>query len=106
MDQFNFTSSVTFLLIAINVVVSLMALYGSATMMEKGYLRPYRVLRHHTWYELLTSGFLHANLGHLFVNMFTLYFFGSIMERVLGPLSFLWLYLSGVVIAGIPSLIK
>src|SRR5699024_2403407 len=51
-------------------------------------------------------GFLHASLGHLFVNMFTLYFFGCIMERVLGPLSYLWLYLSGVVIAGILSLIK
>lgn len=106
MPDFNFISSVTFLLIAINVVVSLIALYGSDTLMERGYLKPYRLLRQHTWYELLTSGFLHANIGHLFVNMFTLYFFGSIMERVLGPLHFLGLYITGLIVAGIPSLIK
>ena len=106
MQNFDFTSSITFMLIAINTVVSLMALYGSPHLLEKGYLKPYRVVREHTWYELFTSGFLHANFGHLFVNMFTLYFFGSIMEQILGPLYFLGLYLTALIVAGIPSVIK
>lgn len=106
MQSFDFISSVTFFLIAANVIVSLIGLYVDQHVIEIGYLKPYRVVRHHTWYELITSGFLHANLGHLFVNMFTLYFFGRVMEQVLGPEYFTGLYLTGLIVAGIPSVIK
>lgn len=106
MQNFDFTSSITFVLIVINAVVSLIALYGAPQLVERGYLKPYRVVRQHTWYELFTSGFLHANFGHLFVNMFTLYFFGQIMEQILGPVYFLGLYLSALIVSGLPSLIK
>lgn len=99
-------SPITFYLVSINVLVSLAALYAFPPLFRWGYLKPYRTVRHNTWYELITSGFLHANIGHLFVNMFTLYFFGSVMERVLGGEYFLGLYLSGLVAAGIPSVIK
>lgn len=97
---------VTFYLVAANVIVSLAALYLYPRLIEVGYLKPYRTVREKTWYELLTSGFLHANIGHLFVNMFTLYFFGPVMERVLGSSYFLGLYLTGLIAAGIPSIIK
>jgi membrane associated rhomboid family serine protease len=106
MQNSNFTASVTFILIALNVVVSLVALYSAPSFLEKGMLKPYRVVREQTWYELFTSGFLHAGLAHLFFNMFTLYFFGRIMEHILGPANFLGLYLSALVISGIPSLVK
>jgi membrane associated rhomboid family serine protease len=96
----------TFYIVAVNVLVSLAALYLFPNFIEKGYLKPYRTLRKNTWYELISSGFLHANLGHLFVNMFTLYFFGPVMERVLGGGYFSGLYLSGLIVAGIPSVIK
>lgn len=96
----------TFYIVAVNVLVSLAALYLFPNFIEKGYLKPYRTVRKNTWYELITSGFLHANLGHLFVNMFTLYFFGPVMERVLGGGYFSGLYLSGLIVAGIPSVIK
>lgn len=106
MADFEFTSSLTFYLILLNTGASLAALYLYPSMLKAGYLKPYRVVREHTWYELLTSGFLHVNLGHLFVNMFTLYFFGTVMEQTLGPDYFGGLYLSGLVISGIPSLVK
>jgi membrane associated rhomboid family serine protease len=106
MQEFTFTSPVTFLIIAINVLASLLALYGSSQLLENGYLKPYRTVRENTWYELFTSGFLHANIGHLFVNMFTLYFFGRIMERILGPVYFLGLYITALLVAAIPSVIK
>src|SRR5699024_8730078 len=100
------TISVTFILIILNVVPSLIALYAEPQLLEKGMLKPYRVLREKTWYELFTSGFLHAGLGHLFFNMFTLYFFGRSMEQILGAGNFLGLYLSAMMISSIPSLIK
>lgn len=106
MQNFDFYSSVTMYLIAANAVISLYTLYANPSLIEKGFLKPYRVTRKHTWYELLTSGFLHANFTHLFVNMFTLYFFGTVMEQVIGPEYFTGLYLSGLVVSGIPSVIK
>ena len=106
MQHFLSENPVTFYLVAANVLISLAALYAVPGMLQVGYLKPYRTVRESTWYELLTSGFLHANLGHLFVNMFTLYFFGPVMERVLGSYHFLALYLTGLIVAGIPSIIK
>jgi len=106
MQDYLFNYPVTFYLIAANTLISLTALFVYAPLMEIGYLRPYRTVRQNTWYELITSGFLHANIVHLLVNMFTLYFFGPIMEHVLGGGYFLGLYITGLIVAGIPSVIK
>lgn len=43
-------------------------------------------------YRLVTSMFLHGNLIHLFLNMFTLFIFGPDVERVLGRIRYLILY--------------
>lgn len=106
MEDYIASYPATFYIIVANIIVSLGALYLYPKLIETGYLKPYRTVRENSWYELITSGFLHANLGHLFVNMFTLYFFGTIMERILGSGYFLGLYLTGLVVAGIPSVIK
>jgi membrane associated rhomboid family serine protease len=106
MEDYIASYPITFYLVIANVIISLAALYLYPKFIEIGYLKPYRTVRENSWYELLTSGFLHANLGHLFVNMFTLYFFGPIMERILGGGYFLGLYLTGLIVAGIPSVIK
>lgn len=106
MESYILNYPVTFYIVAANVLVSLAALYMYPRLIEVGYLKPYRTVREKNWYELLTSGFLHANVGHLFVNMFTLYFFGPVMELKIGGTYFLGLYLSGLIAAGIPSVIK
>ena len=41
----------------------------------------------------LSSGFLHVNQGHLFVNMFTLFFFAPVVIRLLGDANFILIYL-------------
>ena len=41
----------------------------------------------------LSSGFLHVNQGHLFVNMFTLFFFAPVVTRLLGDINFILIYL-------------
>jgi membrane associated rhomboid family serine protease len=55
-------------------------------------------------WQLLTYGFLHAGLGHLFFNMFAVFMFGSEIERTYGPRWFLVYYLVCVVTAGITQL--
>ncbi len=98
--------SLTLWIILLNIIISLYALYVDGRVFDKGMLRPYRMIRKQTWYEVITSGFLHANLTHLLVNMFVLYFFGSVMEGVLGPVHFLMLYFSGLLVSSIPSMVK
>lgn len=43
--------------------------------------------------SVLSSGFLHGGFGHLFGNMFALWFFGRKVEDATGPVRFLFLYL-------------
>ena len=52
-------------------------------------------------YQLITYMFLHANLTHIFFNMFALFMFGSMLERVWGPKRFLAYYLVTGIGAGL-----
>jgi len=48
-------------------------------------------------WQIITHMFMHANLGHIFLNMFSLVIFGPMIEQVLGPKRFLNFYLiSGI----------
>lgn len=44
-------------------------------------------------WQLVTHMFTHADFIHLFFNMFSLYMFGGVIERALGPKKFLTYYL-------------
>lgn len=44
-------------------------------------------------YQFITYMFMHADLGHIFLNMLALYMFGSILESLWGPKRFLNYYL-------------
>ena len=44
-------------------------------------------------YQIFTHMFMHANLGHLFSNMFALFMFGPMLENVWGPKRFITFYL-------------
>jgi membrane associated rhomboid family serine protease len=52
-------------------------------------------------FQLLTYMFMHANITHIFFNMFSLWMFGRIIESVLGGKRFLIFYLLCGIIAGI-----
>jgi len=67
-----------------HVIVNYLALYSLHTNAFKPY-------------QLITHMFMHANLGHIFFNMFGLYIFGKVLETVLGSRKFFILYfLSGI----------
>jgi membrane associated rhomboid family serine protease len=52
-------------------------------------------------YELLTYGFLHADIPHILWNMLGLWMFGREIETIYGKLEFLRLYLAMIVFGGI-----
>jgi len=55
-------------------------------------------------WQVLTYGFLHGSLAHLFFNMLALYMFGGDIERLLGARRFLIYYLVCVVGAAVAQL--
>jgi membrane associated rhomboid family serine protease len=46
------------------------------------------------FFQLLTHMFMHADLMHLFFNMYALWLFGSMIERIWGGKKFLFYYLA------------
>jgi len=86
---------VCFILIGTTVLISLAAL-STPNLVRDFAIRPWVVVREGRWYQMFTSGFLHSGFGHLLFNMLTLYFFGGTMERILGSVSFLALYLGSL----------
>lgn len=56
-------------------------------------------------WQLLTYGFLHGDLWHIFFNMFALWMFGRDLERIMGARRFLIYFLTCVIGAGIVQLV-
>lgn len=55
--------------------------------------------------RMVTSGFLHVDLAHLFFNMFTLYFFADVVIGWFGPGKFLILYFISLVAGSLLALV-
>ncbi|NHK26957.1 rhomboid family intramembrane serine protease [Parvularcula flava] len=81
-----------FILIAINVVVSLYALYVDQKFLNRCLFSIQRLRRNGEWYRLITASFLHGSILHLLVNMYVLFMFGVAVERELGTTDFLIVY--------------
>jgi len=56
-------------------------------------------------WQLVTYGFLHGGMGHLFFNMFALYMFGLPIERAWGTQRFLIFYFVCMIGAGLVQLL-
>ncbi|MFT3979295.1 MAG: rhomboid family intramembrane serine protease [Ferruginibacter sp.] len=57
-------------------------------------------------HQLITHMFMHAGIAHILFNMFALWMFGSLLERVWGPKRFLIFYFICGIAAGIAQLIS
>ena len=53
------------------------------------------------FYQFFTYMFLHGGFTHIFFNMFALWMFGSVIERVWGPKKFIFYYIVCGIGAGI-----
>lgn len=85
------TGIITILLIIANVVFSLMA-FNNRQLMSKYRFEIGPIIRDNDYLRFISSGFLHVNGGHLFINMFVLLMFGGSLEFVFGPILYLVLY--------------
>ena len=55
-------------------------------------------------WQLVTYGFLHGGLTHIFFNMFAIYMFGSALEQFFGTRYYVALYFVSVVVAGLTQI--
>jgi len=55
--------------------------------------------------RMITSGFLHADWGHLFFNMFTLFMFAPVVINYFGSTSFLLIYMASLVFGSLLTLV-
>ena len=104
--------SITLIIIIVTVVISVAA-WNNYGLMERWIMNPYQVANRGQYYRLITSGFLHADWGHLFFNMLSLYFFGGFIEQVFnylfntsGPFYLIGFYLVAILVSDIPTFLK
>jgi membrane associated rhomboid family serine protease len=63
------------------------------------------ILRDRQYYRLVSSGVVHADWVHLLFNMYSLYSFGSAVELLFGPGTFLATYLAGIIGGNVLALV-
>lgn len=103
--------SLTLIIVIMTGLLSYQA-FANPEMRAKLMFRPVDIKSRGEYYRFVTSGFIHADWGHLLINMFVLYTFGEQMEHIFaqlifgpvyGRLVYIAFYLSAVVVANIPS---
>jgi len=97
---------ITLLIILVTCVVSIVA-FRNQRLLDDLILWPPALSRSREYYRLVSYGLVHADGGHLFFNMISLYFAGRIMEQfftaAMGPLGFLTFYIGALVFSILPS---
>ncbi len=95
-------SLITIVIIAANAIIS----YKGFN--DYGFFERYKfnvgAVRRGEQIRMFSSGFLHVDPMHLFVNMFTLYFFAEIVVENLGNLNFIIVYLVSLILGNLLSL--
>ncbi|MEO6313903.1 MAG: rhomboid family intramembrane serine protease [Chitinophagaceae bacterium] len=89
------TISVTIIIIIITCIVSFIA-FSNEKLFDELIFFPPAIAQQKQYYRFITCGFIHANYGHLFFNMYSLFIFGEYVESQFADVfgaSGKWLYL-------------
>ena len=103
----------TLIIILLTAAVSILCFQG---MLDMDVLKfnAYDVWHRKQWYRMLSYGLVHGSWGHLFFNMLTLYFFGTVVERYFqaafgssdGIALYVILYVSAIAVSTVGDLVK
>ncbi len=106
------TITITLIIIIITVIVSI-AGFRSDKVIDDLIFYPPAVTQRKQYYRFITCGFIHADIGHLFFNMYAFYLFGNITEEIFlgifgdaGKLLYIALYVLALIACLIPSFLK
>lgn len=94
------------IILVVTIIVSVIGL-ASPRVIERSLLRPFQVAHEKKGYAgLLTSGFVHADVGHMIFNLITFFSFGFKLEPVIGSVKFAVLYFSSLLIANLGTVFQ
>ncbi len=101
--------SITLIIIIATAIVSIQG-FSNASFRHRYMLLPYDVHHHRQWERMITSGFLHADWGHLLVNLYVLFIFGAKLENAYqilfgtgGKVLYVVMYLLAIVAANLST---
>ncbi len=101
--------SITIILVGLTGLISYQA-FSNRQLFDSLKHYPYIEHREKQYYRLLSSGFVHGDMNHLLINMFVLWQFGTVVERLfmieygnMGRLFFLLFYLVLLVLSDLPT---
>lgn len=104
-SQLLHVAPVACVIFAVTIAVSFIA-FSSDWVYENFILHPASVYHGKNLHTLITSGFIHADLMHLFFNMFSFYFFAFTLEGILGHWQFGLLYGLSLVLSDLPTVVR
>ena len=106
------TITITIIIIIITVLVSI-AGFRSEKVIDNLIFYPPAITEKKQYYRFITCGFIHADIGHLFFNMYAFYLFGNITEEIFsaifgdyGKLLYITMYVLALIACLIPSFQK
>jgi len=99
-------SRITNQLILVNILVFiitlvLLTIYGEQFVLNNLALTPFLILSGKNLWTFLTSMFVHATFFHIFANMFSLFFIGNFLEKIIGKKRFFWVYIISGLVGGV-----
>ncbi|HVS28209.1 MAG TPA: rhomboid family intramembrane serine protease [Solirubrobacteraceae bacterium] len=105
--------TVTYVLIAINVIVFIAASVGGGglaggvhgKLLNNLALDADKIKHGQEYWRLITSGFMHASLLHIGFNMYILYFMGRMLEPSIGRIRFLAIYFTALLTGAFGALL-
>ncbi len=100
------------IIIIVTCAVSILA-FNNNHMLYRLMMNPYLVKHQKQYYRVFTSGLIHADYMHLFVNMFVLYSFGRVLQLYYVDLFdekagyyLLCLYIGGIILSDVPTYVR
>ena len=101
--------TLTLAIIAVTCAVSFLA-FSRPLLLQRLILWPPAIARRGEYWRLLSYGLIHADAGHLFFNMVTLYFFGRAMEPLfvarIGAAGYLAFYAGALLASILPTYLR
>jgi len=95
--------SVTMILILINIIAFIFFTILLRLNIPLDYvaIKPSNILQGKYLWTFVTSMFMHGSFFHIFANMFSLFFIGSLIEKILGAKRYLYFYMLSGLLAGV-----
>jgi rhomboid protease GluP len=109
LKKYFYLQPITTIFLILNFVMVILTLfYGGFkinVLLKLGGLYPPLVTEYNEYYRLITTAFLHGNIIHFLLNGFALFYLGGELERLIGGIRFIIIYILSALGASIATVL-